>query len=141
MTKVDNINVSFIKMEKIGVQASAIDLKKIKPEDLISIKEELSKEGFILFRNQALDDKDLISLGKQVGNGRLEASAFSVNHGKAIKEVGYITNLKRPDGSPLGNSLNTTDFWHSDQEFRENPASIGILFCLIPRRRKDKQAL
>jgi taurine dioxygenase len=43
----------------------------------------------------------------------------------------YLTNLKDPDGVPSGFPGDSTDFWHSDQEFRESPASVGAFFCLI----------
>lgn len=122
----------FRHLDAFGVEIDRMDLKKVRAEEIEFIKRKLAHESMIIFRNQALDDADLVAFAEKVGNGKLEPSASKINHGRQIKEVGYITNLRDEEGYPLGFYKNTTDFWHSDQEFRQNPASIGILFCLIP---------
>ncbi|MCL7989427.1 TauD/TfdA family dioxygenase [Sphingobacterium sp. lm-10] len=120
------------RLNNIGIEINGVDLKELNADEIQFIKQLLAQESLIIFRNQALDDKDLVSFAEKVGNGKLEPSASKINHGRQYKEVGYITNLKDQDGNYIGFHNNTTDFWHSDQEFRENPASIGVLFCLIP---------
>lgn len=132
LEKEKSLQLHFTPLEKFGVEIDSLDLKKLDHQQILFVKETLANEGMIIFRNQALDDKDLVHFAQQVGDGRLESSASRINHGRLIKEVGYITSLKDPEGEPLGFAGNTTDFWHSDQEFRESPASLGILFCLIP---------
>jgi taurine dioxygenase len=32
----------------------------------------------------------------------------------------------------LGFGRNDTDYWHSDQEYRQSPATLASLYCLIP---------
>ncbi|MEH6304209.1 TauD/TfdA family dioxygenase [Olivibacter sp. CPCC 100613] len=125
----------FCHLEGFGLELDGVDLKKVTADEIDFIKHTLARESMIIFKNQALDDADLLAFAERVGNGKLEPSASKINHGRRIKEIGYITNLMDGEGQPLGFYKNTTDFWHSDQEFREHPASIGILFCLIPPER------
>ena len=67
-----------------------------------------------------------------LGTGQLEESARSVTHAKGAAAVSNLTNLRGPSGEILGYGGNDTDFWHSDQEFRRYPATIAMLYCLIP---------
>lgn len=124
--------ITLRQQRKFGAELDRIDLKHVTKQELVGIKALLALHGLLVFRNQVCGDDDLIKFGKMVGNGALEPSARRVSHGQAEKNVAYLTNLRKPDGSPLGFPGDTTDYWHSDQEFREFPASIGILFCLIP---------
>lgn len=121
-----------LSQKKFGAELHRIDLKSIKNEYVYIIKEMLAIHGLLIFRNQSLEDHHLVQFAKMVGSGKLESSARKISHGRTVKDVSYLTNLKDVDGAALGFPGDTTDFWHSDQEFREVPASISILFCLIP---------
>lgn len=117
---------------RFGAEVESLDLKTVDSPDILRLKMLLAERGLILFRNQVLEDMDLVRFARLIGNGQLEPSARKVSHGSDDRNVAYLTNLRRPDGTPLGFAGDTTDYWHSDQEFRLCPASIGILFCLIP---------
>ncbi|KMY84989.1 Alpha-ketoglutarate-dependent taurine dioxygenase [Candidatus Paraburkholderia calva] len=124
--------VPLLGQSRYGVELVEVDLKRVSGEDIISARQLLAKHGLILIRNQVLHDKDLINFSKLFGSGMIEPSARRISHGHIERHVAYLTNLRNPDGSPFGFAGDTTDFWHSDQEFREKPASIGVLYCLIP---------
>lgn len=117
---------------RYGVELVEVDLKRVSRDEVINIRRLLAKHGLILIRNQALHDRDLINFSRLFGSGMIEPSARRISHGHTERHVAYLTNLRNPDGSPFGFAGDTIDFWHSDQEFREKPASIGVLYCLIP---------
>lgn len=115
---------------KFGKQLKNFDLKSATDSDIAHIKELLCKHGLVVFRDQTLADQKLISLAQSIGSGEIEppAKAFNSPDGK----IAYLTNLKKPDGSPLGFPAETTDVWHADSEFRESGGSLAMLYCLVP---------
>ncbi|WP_341316903.1 TauD/TfdA family dioxygenase [Paraburkholderia sp. IMGN_8] len=117
---------------KFGLETNSIELRADSTWDVKILRMLLSRHGILVFRNQLISDYELIRFGRLIGNGVLEPSARKISHGQIDKHVAYLTNLKGSDGIPLGFGGDTTDFWHSDQEFRENPASLAVLYCVIP---------
>ncbi|MDC9594864.1 TauD/TfdA family dioxygenase [Xenorhabdus sp. IM139775] len=81
-----------------------------------------------MFKNQKLDDEALVNFAQHIGSGELEEPARKISLSDNRKYIAYLTNLRDSNGNPLGFSGNDTDFWHSDQEFRVNPASVSILY-------------
>lgn len=124
--------VPLFRQSRYGVELVEVDLKRVSGQDVVNVRQLLAKQGLILIRNQVLHDNDLIKFSRLFGSGMIEPSARRISHGHIERHVAYLTNLRNPDGSPFGFAEDTTDFWHSDQEFREKPASIGVLYCLIP---------
>ncbi|CAH2803429.1 MAG: hypothetical protein PPHEINF_5487 [uncultured Paraburkholderia sp.] len=124
--------VPLFRQSRYGVELVEIDLKRVSRGEVIDVRRLLARHGLLLIRNQALHDSDLVKFSRLFGSGMIEPSARRISHGHIERHVAYLTNLRNPDGSPLGFAGDTTDFWHSDQEFREKPASIGVLYCLIP---------
>jgi taurine dioxygenase len=117
---------------RFGAELVGLNLRHMTEAQRDMLRAALARFGLLLFRDQALDDADLYRFSCAMGDGRLEASARSVSHAARLREVAYLTNLKLEDGSPFGFGGNTTDYWHSDQEFREHPATLATLYCLIP---------
>ncbi|WP_340608482.1 TauD/TfdA dioxygenase family protein [Xenorhabdus bharatensis] len=114
-----------------GAYINCDDISKLSPEDYIKIKEYLSVFGLLIFNNQRMNDESLVNLAHQIGNGKLEEPARKVSLSDHRKHVAYLTNLNDHSGSPLGFSGSDTDYWHSDQEFRVNPASVSILYGVV----------
>ncbi|WP_049778819.1 TauD/TfdA dioxygenase family protein [Xenorhabdus bovienii] len=88
----------------------------------------ISVYGLLVFNNQKMDDDALVNFALRVGDGRLEEPARKISLTDNRKHIAYLTNLCDEKGEKLGFSGNNTDFWHSDQEFRINPASVSILY-------------
>jgi alpha-ketoglutarate-dependent taurine dioxygenase len=114
---------------RYGRELRQFDIKSVPDEDILGIRRMLAMHGLLLFRDQSVDDEDLIRFSARFGSGKIEAPPKAFN---SPGNVAYLTNLKKPDGSPLGFAADTTDLWHSDQEFRQSPASVSMLYCLIP---------
>ena len=81
----------------------------------------------------------LISLGydviAEVGDGRTAESADRIALSPANAAISNLTNLHDDQQRPLGFGRNDTDYWHSDQEYRQSPATLASLYCLIPAER------
>ncbi|GEM_PF-1529937 len=118
--------------ENFGAVISGVKLKDINDTRVSELRPLLIEKGFLLFREQCLDDHDIVKIGQAFGNGALEPSARKVSHGRQIRDVVYLSNLRYSDGEYMGFPGNTTDFWHSDQEFRENPAILASIYCVLP---------
>ncbi|MCC8381841.1 TauD/TfdA family dioxygenase [Xenorhabdus sp. PB30.3] len=114
-----------------GAYVNCDDISKLSSRDYIRIKEYLSIFGLLIFNNQRMDDESLVNLAREIGNGKLEQPARKISLSDHRKHIAYLTNLNDKSGSPLGFSGSDTDYWHSDQEFRVNPASVSILYGVV----------
>jgi taurine dioxygenase len=119
-------------MNNYFLKISCTDVKNISHEEIDNIKKTMIKYPLLIIKNQCLADNDLLNIAKKVGNGNLEESARNISLTKSRRNIAYLSNIKSSDGGPIGYAGSTTDYWHSDQEFRINPASITILYCVIP---------
>lgn len=115
---------------RYGQELRQFDLSSLSEQDIVAIRRLLAVHGLLVFRGQVLEDGHLIEFSRRLGSGTIEAPAKAFR--SPDDRIAYLTNLKKPDGSPLGFAADTTDVWHSDQEFREIPASLAVLYCLIP---------
>jgi taurine dioxygenase len=115
---------------RYGMELPNYDLRSLSDEEIIEVRQLLATHGLLLFRDQILDDEQMIRFSQRFGSGKIEPPPKAFN--SPSQHIAYLTNLKKPDGSSLGFASNSTDVWHSDQEFREVPASLAMMYCLIP---------
>jgi taurine dioxygenase len=115
-----------------GLEINEFDVRALDGRQVDSIRRLLAQHGFLAITRQSLTDDDLVLFGATVGNGNLERSARTISHARDCPYVSYLTNLMDEHGHPLGFAGNDTDFWHSDQEFRESPATLAALYCEMP---------
>ncbi|MBC8949229.1 MULTISPECIES: TauD/TfdA dioxygenase family protein [Xenorhabdus] len=111
-----------------GAYITCQNVSALSSEEYKEIKLYLSKYALLIFKNQKMDDEVLVNFAKQIGSGKLEEPARKISLSDNRKYVAYLTNLRDSQGELLGFAGNDTDYWHSDQEFRVNPASVSILY-------------
>ncbi|REF28554.1 taurine dioxygenase [Xenorhabdus cabanillasii] len=114
-----------------GAYVTCENVSDMSDEDYIAIKSYMSTYGLLIFNNQKMGDDDLVSFAQRVGNGELEEPARDISLSDKRRYIAYLTNLCNNKGEQLGFADNGTDFWHSDQEFRLNPASVSILYSEV----------
>ncbi len=90
----------------------------------------LGEWGLLVFPRQPLDDRDLDAFAIRIGSP--EESSRKVCLSPRFPAIGYLSNLRDDDGERIGFASTTTDFWHSDQQHRQNPATLAFLHCLVP---------
>ncbi|WP_081613213.1 TauD/TfdA dioxygenase family protein [Xanthomonas sp. SHU 199] len=115
---------------RYGKELRHYNIKSASDQDIVELRKLLATHGLLIFRDQVLEDHHLIHFSRRLGSGKIEAPPKAFN--SPSDSIAYLTNLKKPDGAALGFAADSTDVWHSDQEFREAPASIAMLYCLIP---------
>ncbi len=115
-----------------GLEITGLDVTTWDAATIHRCKIALARHGVLLFRNQFLTEEQFADVSRQIGNGTLELSARSVSHSKTCPHVSQLTNFTDDAGDAIGFGDNSTDYWHSDQEFRVNPASVAGLHCKVP---------
>ncbi|WP_167538571.1 TauD/TfdA dioxygenase family protein [Streptomyces albofaciens] len=120
---------------RFGREVTGFDVRALDAEAVHVIRTELARCGVLVFRDQVLDDDALERASRQLGDGRLEEPARTWSHAPSTRFVSYLTGFRDESGKPLGVADNHTDYWHSDQEFRCDPATLASLYCLVPPTR------
>ncbi len=117
---------------RFGLEIRSRDLRQLTTTDIDEIRSKLQHYAVLVFRDQLLTDEDLFRLCTAVGDGRMDQSAERIALSPANAAISNLTNLRTEDNTPIGFGRNDTDYWHSDQEYRKSPATLGALYCLIP---------
>jgi len=107
---------------RLGAEISNVDLSKpISSADLLTIQRVFVKHEVIIFRDQELTQEEYIAFGKQFGELTVHPFATSMpEHPELI----VLDN----DGN---NPPLSTDQWHSDEMFRDEPPAATIIRSTI----------
>lgn len=120
---------------RFGLEIRSRDVRQCTAADIDEIRDLLRQFGVLLFRDQVLTDEDLYRFSTMIGDGRTAESADRIALSAANAAISNLTNLHDDQQRPLGFGRNDTDYWHSDQEYRQSPATLASLYCLIPAER------
>lgn len=120
---------------RFGLEIRSRDVRQCTAADIDEIRDLLRQFGVLLFRDQVLTDEDLYRFSLAIGDGRTGESADRIALSPANAAISNLTNLHDDQQRPLGFGRNDTDYWHSDQEYRQSPATLAALYCLIPAER------
>ncbi len=82
--------------------------------------------GILVFRRQALSEKELVAFSKRFGSPEviLRTDWVSPEH----PEVAFLSNLRDNDGNTIGRTGTDDIDWHTDQSYVRNPATGAILY-------------
>ena len=118
--------------ENFGAEVLNVDLTQIDTDMAGAILSAVQRYALLLFRRQSLHDDDIHRFSKALGPVE-EPPAARDNHSPGFKSVIYLANINSLDGTLIrGNFVDNTDGgWHSDQAYRQNPATLSTLFCVI----------
>ena len=118
--------------ENFGAEVLNVDLTQIDEDMAEAILSTVQKHALLLFCRQSLHDDDIYRLSRSLGPVE-EPPAAKDNHSPGFKSVIYLANINSLDGTLIrGNFVDNTDGgWHSDQAYRQNPATLSTLFCVI----------
>lgn len=113
-----------------GARVNGLDLYGIADGVLSHLLWLLAECGLLVFSRQALDDGDLYAFATRIGC--LEESSRKVCLSPQFPGIGNLSNLRDADGEHIGFASAATDFWHSDQQHRQRPATLALLYCVVP---------
>jgi taurine dioxygenase len=126
----------------VGAEIKGVDLSKPVPADLeAALKQAWYDHIVLLFRDQELEDKDIVRFGNMYGGARGSTSrkfylkaGFKAGYRIAADEaITYISNLD-DDGKPtkVNAGLGSLEVdWHTDNSYSEIPPAGTALYSVI----------
>jgi len=124
------MTLRFVPLEgPFGAQGPDIDLAAIDEGTFHEIKNAVKRDALVLFRRQALGDRDLETLSRRFG--AVEVPANSNAHSPVTPHVVYISNLKDEGARSIGGGGSGEMHWHADQAFRAQPATLSLLYAVL----------
>lgn len=116
----------------LGAEVRGLDLAKpLSPPVVAALRAAWLEHLALLFRDQSLNDEQLIAFGRQFGE--LHVTKGLTYGGKpegTPPELELISTL-REDGVPADAKAADECIWHTDMSFFEIPASAGVLYAQI----------
>lgn len=109
-----------------GAQVHGIDLHEPQDDATVSaIRRIWADNGLVLFRDQPLDEADLVRFSGYFGalETHVRREYLSAEH----PEVLLVSNVQR-DGRPVGILGDHEVGWHHDQSYRQHPALGSLLY-------------
>jgi taurine dioxygenase len=85
-----------------------------------------AEAGILVFRRQALSEKELVAFSKRFGKPEVivRTDWVSPEH----PEVAFLSNLRDNDGKTIGRTGTDDIDWHTDQSYVLEPATGAILY-------------
>ncbi len=109
---------------EFGQEVLDVDLAALDKATFDAVYDLWRQDPLLLFRRQSLTEEELVAYSR--GFGKLEITARSDAHSPKSPEVIYVSPLKRSDGSAVGGLGSDELTWHTDQIYRERPATGSI---------------
>jgi taurine dioxygenase len=100
----------------------------LEPETIAGLRELWSTWGVLVFRRQALNERELAAFCALFGP--LERTVRTDWASPSVPEIGIISNLKDGQGRPIGGLGDGEIEWHSDQSYMMHPATGAALYAV-----------
>ncbi len=110
--------------ENFGLEVHDIDLARIDDATFGTIRDLWQRDPLLLFRRQSLTENELLHFSRRFG--KLDINIGGNVPNERHPELLFISNLASQNGTALGGLSNDELVWHTDQIYREQPASGSI---------------
>ena len=111
-----------------GAEISGLDLSKpLNSQTINEVKSLWHQYGLLLFRDQAMDEAEIVSFSRQLGY--LEIHIRKEFLSQKSPEILYISNMTK-EGKPVGILADSEVGWHYDQIYLPRPAVGSFLFSV-----------
>jgi taurine dioxygenase len=114
----------------VGIEVTDITVQDCPDDKLADLLWQVERFAVVVLRRQSLGDRELHEWARRIGP--LEESSRKVCLSPDYPAISYLSNLRDEHGEPIGFAGDTTDYWHSDQQHRERPATLALLYCVVP---------
>lgn len=114
--------------EQFAIEVQGVDLGALDTDALAAIRSTWQSHPLVLFRKQFLSEKDLMGLARSFGV--LHVPDRNNQVAPRLDGVMYISNLKTEAGERLGGLGSAELGWHTDQSYRERPATGSIFYAI-----------
>lgn len=112
-----------------GAEIAGVNLTTLDDGTFAEIERLWHEHGLLLFRDQSLNEDDLVSFSKRFGDLEIHVRReyLSPEH----EEILYVSNIKKDDGTPLGILAANEVGWHYDQIYLPRPALGSFLHGVV----------
>lgn len=111
-----------------GAEVSGLDLSQpLESQTIAELKSLWHKYELLLFRNQTMDEAEIVSFSKQLGD--LEIHIRKEFLSQKSPEILYVSNMTK-EGKPVGILADSEVGWHYDQIYLPRPAVGSFLFSV-----------
>ena len=116
----------------IGADIDGVDLAKPLTREVIgNIKATWDQYLVLRFRNQSINDDDLLRFSKYFGElDPPGPNPYGVTFLPEYPEINVISNVKTAEGMPIGNLGDGEAVWHADMTYIKRPPVAGFLYSL-----------
>ncbi|HAA93109.1 MAG TPA: hypothetical protein DCS82_01265 [Rhodospirillaceae bacterium] len=112
--------------ENLGLEVLDADLANVDDEAFDAIRAIWQKDPLLLFRRQNPTDEEFLEFSNRFGE--IDVVIGGSRPSKRTPELLYISNLFSGDGNLIGGLGNHELVWHTDQIYRQRPASGSIFY-------------
>ena len=112
--------------DNLGLEVLNADLSIIDDEAFEAIRNLWQQEPLLLLRRQNPTDQEFLDFSHRFG--KIDVVIGGSQPSARNPELLYISNLFSGDGNLIGGLGNHELVWHTDQIYRQNPASGSIFY-------------
>lgn len=113
-----------------GAEIVGIDLRGIADHDFTAIDRAWTDHQVLLFRDQRLDDRDLIAFSRRLGDldhAPVQENGQRIANG--LPEIYVVSNVVE-NGVAIGSLGNGEAVWHTDMSYLPAPPKASMLYAL-----------
>lgn len=114
--------------DRFGIQVHDVDLCVLDVNALDAILRAWQAHPLVLFRKQVITEHNLVALAQYFGTLHVPDQTNPAS--PRLDGVMYVSNLKTEEGERLGGLGSAELSWHTDQSYRETPATGSIFHAI-----------
>ncbi len=115
----------------VAAEVQGVNVAHLDEDQFSRIKEAWYEHSALLFRNQHINDADLIAFSKKFGE--LDPPPVNENGKTFVEgypEIYVVSNVKGADGVPIGSLGDGEASWHTDMSYLPEPPDASLLFSM-----------
>ncbi len=114
----------------LGAEIRGVDLRDLDDAAFARVIQAWHENSVVLFRNQTLNDEDLIAFSRRLGD--LDWAPIQETGRRFVEglpEIYIVSNVK-VNGEPIGSLGDGEAAWHTDMSYLEIPPKASLLYSL-----------
>ena len=115
----------------VGAEISGVNLSRLSDADFAQIEHAWNRYGALLFRDQKINDDDLLAFSRRFGD--LDPPPVQ-EHGRqspdGYPDVYVVSNVLDDKGAPIGALGAGEAVWHTDMSYLPTPPDASMLYSL-----------
>jgi alpha-ketoglutarate-dependent taurine dioxygenase len=114
----------------LGAEIRGVDLRDLDDAAFARVIQAWHENSVLLFRNQTLNDEDLIAFSHRLGDlDRAPIQETGRRFVEGLPEIYIVSNVK-VNGEPIGSLGDGEAVWHTDMSYLEVPPKASLLYSL-----------